>query len=485
MKVSSPYDVLGVAASADFEVIDAAYIALKAKVQAAAVSGEDTRARLYELEAAYLSLSDPSRRAAIDWPRAADTTAAASPAGPAWLVPLGVTAALALIAVVVLIYLDRRSPAPAVRAADIVAEAAVSAPRGLVKQMGEFIAWSEETDGAVTTYEVGEYLVTMSAEAGEDGSLPKLRVEAPGRPAFEMVGNAGFEKAGASFAVAQLDRATPEPELLYTDFSGGAHCCSSVVVIEPVAGGWRKVDMGAWDGEFDALPQDLNGDGRADFVMVDESFLYTFAPYAGSEAPPRVLNAIDGRMVDVSAQPAYRHLYREYMGNTQAGCAEGDNSACAAYVAAAARVGRSDEAWALMLASHARDDDWELPRACRIEGDSCPDAHVVTFATFPEALQWFLGEAGYLPRTYISSAADVPSFSCARRLSAVETLVCGDAALRAADRALAEAYTRRLALSRERAAVRASQHSFLAARDRLLDRDAVEQHYNFRLLELQ
>jgi hypothetical protein len=49
-----------------------------------------------------------------------------------------------------------------------------------------------------------------------------------------------------------------------------------------------------------------------------------------------------------------------------------------------------------MLANYDKASTWELPTACRSGAVSTPrpDDQIETFATFPEALQWFLGDAG-------------------------------------------------------------------------------------------
>ena len=67
--------------------------------------------------------------------------------------------------------------------------------------------------------------------------------------------------------------------------------------------------------------------------MTDDRFLYLFAPYVGSRAPPQILNVIDGKVVDVSRSPRYRTVFQADMDSAEQGCLQHDNGACAAFVA--------------------------------------------------------------------------------------------------------------------------------------------------------
>jgi hypothetical protein len=194
------------------------------------------------------------------------------------------------------------------------------------------------------------------------------------------------------------------PYVLFQSFSGGAHCCTEFQLIYPENGRLRLVSLGEWDGGYwEELPTDLNGDGRLDFRIADNAFLYAFASYAESWAPPRFYNVVGGEVVDVSANPAFRPAYEAYLPEVRAACVSptdgaAPNPACAAYVAAAARVGRFNEAWADMLRSHDPNFDWPLPSGCRSApvGGQCSEADVVEHDNYPDALRAFLLELGYL-----------------------------------------------------------------------------------------
>jgi hypothetical protein len=74
------------------------------------------------------------------------------------------------------------------------------------------------------------------------------------------------------------------------------------------------------------------------------------------------------------------------------------NGACAAYVAAAARVGRFQAAWAEMLHSYQRDSNWDLPTGCRVDDRNrgCPPADIIHYRNYPDALRHFLIRLHYI-----------------------------------------------------------------------------------------
>jgi hypothetical protein len=77
-------------------------------------------------------------------------------------------------------------------------------------------------------------------------------------------------------------------------------------------------------------------------------------------------------------------------------CALGSNSACAAFVADAARVGRLEWAWSVMLQSYDRQASWPLPSGCAAEAATCPAGQARRFSGYPAALEDFLRRSGYV-----------------------------------------------------------------------------------------
>jgi hypothetical protein len=378
----------------------------------------------------------------------------------------GVLVLLAAAAIAVLA--GQRRTEVAAPAAD---GAAVGALEGAARPLpgGTLVLWrQDETPGPVRLQAEGVELA-LSERATEAGSAPVLQLRAADGATFEIFGALGFGRAAAQVGVGRIDPARPEPQVLFTSFSGGAHCCADTKLVVRDGRGWTAIDVAHQDGAWlDAFPKDLDGDGTVEFQLADDRFLYAFESYAGSWAPPLFRQVRDGQVKDVSAAPGLRGEYRAYAARLQPECQKGQNGACAAFAAAAARLGWLDAAWPLVLASYQRDSSWELPVACRVDDREapCPEGAQVRFGTYPEALRWFLGKTGYLPRVYLAPLdATGPSFDCAAAVAEVLKLVCGVPELAAADRELAVRYERALALSPTPSNLRGAQQAFLATRD--------------------
>jgi hypothetical protein len=273
---------------------------------------------------------------------------------------------------------------------------------------GTDIAWTFEHDRAAQRFRSGDLTLTLVGRTNADD--PELHhlvltVATPGTAPVTLEGNdtpAGMEH---HVAVGQWD--AQRRYVLLQSFSGGAHCCNSVHVVLPQDGALHVVDLGDWDGDaLGSMPTDIDGDGKIDFVFVDNRFLYAFASYAESIAPPQVFHIENGRAVDVSASGRYRRLFEDFATQARQSCVGRDpqanpNAACAAYVAAAARLGNFDTAWGEMLRSYQRDSDWELPVGCKVEvpdQQACPQAQVIHYRDYPDALRNFLVENGYIAR---------------------------------------------------------------------------------------
>ncbi|MFL5957226.1 MAG: FG-GAP repeat domain-containing protein [Solirubrobacterales bacterium] len=80
-----------------------------------------------------------------------------------------------------------------------------------------------------------------------------------------------------------------EPEVVYSAYSGGAHCCSIAQVyrLNAAANGYDTSEHDFGDPGF-AL-KDLDGDGRPEWMTGDDAFAYRFTAYAFSALPVQVL----------------------------------------------------------------------------------------------------------------------------------------------------------------------------------------------------
>ncbi len=270
--------------------------------------------------------------------------------------------------------------------------------------LGSQVEWSFERYPQPVTYRFGEVSLDVRAiDLGERLVAPEMTVRVAGRSPLVMRGTEVFPTAAHHIGVGRLTRGGPLFVMLQS-FTGGAHCCNEIQVALVQPGGIRLVQVGTWDGGPGDFPKDEDGDGAVDIVQGDDSFLYSFASYAESLSPPQIINIIDGSPVDVSDRPSFRPVYERFLGAARPHCLtarreESSNGSCAAYVAAAARIGQFDAAWQRMLSAYNQSYEWDFPNGCAVETQGeCPEGSVISYRTFPESLRAFLIERGYISR---------------------------------------------------------------------------------------
>ncbi|MEM1284425.1 MAG: hypothetical protein AAGH43_03485 [Pseudomonadota bacterium] len=150
--------------------------------------------------------------------------------------------------------------------------------------------------------------VTASLEGrpnSDDTTTPVFTVSDAGGAAIEFEGEPTFYGfLPVNLRIVQLDPSTPEPEVIASSYTGGAHCCErlQIAAISP-DGSWNVTEMGFFDGGYSIGDED--GDGIGEIRVSDQSFLYTFDCYACSAPPPLFYRVVDGEPVDVSADPAF------------------------------------------------------------------------------------------------------------------------------------------------------------------------------------
>lgn len=338
----------------------------------------------------------------------------------------------------------------------------------LTPPANSLIQWDEETQPGITTYAIDGLVLSLQGREGPYGRIPVLTVSTGGR-VLEVLGSVAGTRASAQIGVGKIDPASPASQVLFTTFSGGAHCCAGVQLVELLNGAWKTTEIGAEDGDRLAeFPKDLDGDGQREVQLTDDSFLYAFASYAESRAPPLIVTVKAGQTKDVSAEPRFRPVFQAYLATVEPECRAHSNGACPAYAAAAARLGKLDEAWPVVLQSYDATADWMLPTACQVDdaNTACPEESQVAFDTYPEALRWFLGHTGYAQAVYIAPQdATGPSFLCEAVTSENLRLICATPELAKADRHLAAAYNRAMAFSSDPAATRAQESEFIKVRN--------------------
>jgi hypothetical protein len=267
-----------------------------------------------------------------------------------------------------------------------------------------FHAW-DDYDGDPKTFKVGEVTLTWaSGEMRTYNGYPDpfgllLKVSAPGLKTRTItLGSV----SRTYFGVGRIDPTRPGPQVLFTEDSGGRGCCTVFYLLTPGQGRWRLDRLGHWNQLDDDWPTDRDGDGIPEIRLLDEVFKpYPLAAFE-QWPPPRFIQVRDGKAEDVSRRPGLARFYREHVRRTLPACRKGDNYACTGLVAAAARLGRKDWAWKIMLRSYDREaygQPWvdctaaEFAKACET-----PET------LYPVALRATLTEYGYWPGSAVRDA---------------------------------------------------------------------------------
>ncbi len=275
------------------------------------------------------------------------------------------------------------------------AGAQADAPRYPTTIFADGASGATVTVGDVTA----EVRLMRRPKVDPDLDVPVLAVLVGGRQVLEAVGVAsGFGFPTTEASIAEIDPNNTRPEVYFTSYSGGAHCCSQVIVATQVGSRWQAVDVGAFDGDGDFL-EDLDGDGHAEIVTIDNRFLYQFDGYAASIGPLQVLTVRRGAAVDVSTEMQYLAAHRAWLARLEEDWTGPERwtspGFLAGWVAARQRVGEGRAAWDELNANwdHAADAGEEV---CRIDKpvEECPRRQKAVLK-FPDRLKLFLEQNGY------------------------------------------------------------------------------------------
>jgi hypothetical protein len=236
-------------------------------------------------------------------------------------------------------------------------------------------------------------------EIDKDYDVPLLEVLVGGKPAIEVPGVvSGMDFPAAEASIAEIDPDNRHQEVYFTSYSGGAHCCSHVVVAEEAGDKWVSVVVGDFDGDGNYL-DDLDGDGLAEISTVDNRFLYQFDCYACSAAPLVIYTVRGGRMEDVTRDKRFGAAHREWLKQMEENIDPGEKwkspGFLAGWVAEKAVLGEGATAFKEVEAHWDRAAD-EGEEVCTTGGDidACPQASRVVMK-FPDRLKLFLEQNGY------------------------------------------------------------------------------------------
>lgn len=291
---------------------------------------------------------------------------------------------------------------------DIPKDSLLSRGDNYIDSVWEEKPWEEARP--LATYEVkkpvqfasGDITFSVSMEGDEDNPGPTTASAKRGDEVlFTFSTPTEFSMFGSDAGLLKLDPATAAPQLVFTRFTGGAHCCTQTwIATAPEGGtGWTLIDAGVLDGGGYSF-EDIDGDGTLELINVDNNFLYAFDSYAGSFAPIRV-NRLRGNILkDISSEDEARSQLKRDLARMEFAAKLNpdlwkENGFLAGWVAAKQRLGQGEDAWQTALENLNPNSDFG-PQTCKTGKpiEDCPfdDLERVPVA---KALAQFLAELDY------------------------------------------------------------------------------------------
>jgi len=268
--------------------------------------------------------------------------------------------------------------------------------------------WEEQR--VLASYEVnkpvsfsdGGTTFTVEMAGSEDDPGPTTASAKQGdKLVFSFTTPNDFSMFGSDAGLLKLDPDAKGPQLLFTRYTGGAHCCTQTwIATSPKNGaGWTLVDAGALDGGTYSF-EDVDGDGFVEMFNVDNNFLYAFDSYAGSYAPIRISQLRGNKLIDVSGRPEMRsRLVRDLAAMEFNAKLDPtlwkSNGFLAGWVAAKQRLGQGEDAWQTALENLEPNTDFG-PDICKT-GEPVEKCAYENLEKVPvaKALAEFLGERDY------------------------------------------------------------------------------------------
>jgi serine protease Do len=220
---------------------------------------------------------------------------------------------------------------------------------------------------------------------------------------FETNADGEFATLGSDAAFMTLDASLKLPQLVFTRYSGGAHCCTKTWIVEKPDGAasWSLVEGETIDGTG-YIFEDVDGDGGKELLSIDNSFLYAFDSYAGSFAPLKISKLRNGILEDVTTEPAMQGRLKQDLAGMEYEAKLNPelwktNGFLAGWTANKMRLGQGDEAWQTVLENMDKNSSFG-PQECT-SGQKMDDCPVENMKPIPvlKALADFLKVGGYGP----------------------------------------------------------------------------------------
>ncbi|HGY5533504.1 MAG: hypothetical protein AB8B16_04150 [Prochlorococcus sp.] len=256
--------------------------------------------------------------------------------------------------------------------------------------------------GTITSKRVSASFSIRADIESSEHEIPVVSVSLDGEEVGIMENPAVRGEVYAVMQIEELDRSNPYPEVLFSSFTGGAHCCGETKVLtsDPSGEIWHEVHLGSFDGGPKQATDPLEN-GHYVIVSRDNRFHYQFDCYACGLAPTRIQKLKGKNIVDIGNRPEYRQIYRKHLQVIEQRFSAKEevisNGFLAGYVAIKSRVGELSDGWNQMLLHYNRESDWGL-RECSAGYDqkgNCKKEEVV-YKSFPDALRAFLQRTAYI-----------------------------------------------------------------------------------------
>jgi len=271
--------------------------------------------------------------------------------------------------------------------------------------------WQAENDTDTKTIKFGELTVRLSRHAkqtdAEGAAHARIEISTPGTRKGVFDADNAWETGSVQFA--ELDTKNRFPEVLFTTFSGGAHCCFGTTVLTFNGKKWVRVPEARVADGAGPRVQDIDNDGRAEVTEPDGAFLYAFSSYAYSNPPVRIYHLSGIKWIDVTRAPRFRSLHatEPKLVDEQCNPEKSSNGFWAGYVASEILIGEGRSAWRRMLGCYDRAASWGLCKPHESQsfepqptdfGPPPPGMKCdVSFRSFPNALDAFLRSSDYGP----------------------------------------------------------------------------------------
>ena len=192
--------------------------------------------------------------------------------------------------------------------------ALAQAPR--VAPRPQFVLHDERTVGAFT---VQRWVNEGQREVSPAGTCECLTTVYLGDRLLLTLGQEGLVSAIAVANPSGRDvNGDGTPDLVVSDWSGGAHCCYSTTVYSIEGGASVREIFGANTGSCSASFEDLDDDKRLELITCEDGWEADYCSFAEAPFAPVVFTYSQSTRAYVPATPRYRNRYvREIAESTQ------------------------------------------------------------------------------------------------------------------------------------------------------------------------